>query len=161
MQDIGVPFGNNCVATGVNDHGQIIGWTQVRPWSGSGAEYRAFLYTDGVFYDLGFGDIAGMRSYAYGINNSGQVVGAYNDIAFLYSDGEIVSLNSLLPSNSGFGTLRVASAINDHGQIIGWGEDIQGNTHAFLMTPIPEPASILLMSCGISVILRKRHRDLR
>jgi probable HAF family extracellular repeat protein len=87
------------------------------------------------------GTLGGSYSYAYGINNNGQVVGLANtgsgaQYAFLYRGGIMTDLNSLIPTNSGW-TLSGARAINDSGQIVGSGTSPSGQTHAFMLTPIP------------------------
>jgi probable HAF family extracellular repeat protein len=94
--------------------------------------------------DLGTLGGTNSSSYAYGINNNGQVVGrssttsnAYGE-AFLYSGGKMTDLNNLIPANPGW-TLTQANAINDSGQIVGFGFNPSGQTHAFLLTPVPVP----------------------
>ena len=67
----------------------------------------------------------------------------------------MIDLNTLLPTGSGW-ELAGAYGINDLGQIVGSGS-INGQGHAFLMTPVPEPATILLVGCG-SLILRKKSQ---
>ena len=58
---------------------------------------------------------------------------------FLYSNGTIQMLTSLIPTATGWTNLN-ATGINDQGQIVGQGT-INGQQHAFLMTPsVPEPA---------------------
>ncbi len=57
----------------------------------------------------------------------------------------MIDLNDLIPSNSGW-MLADAKAINDSGQIVGYGFDINGEQHAFLLTPIPEPSTLALLS---------------
>jgi probable HAF family extracellular repeat protein len=64
-------------------------------------------------------------------------------------------LNSLIPANSGW-LLKQASAINDAGQIAGYGT-IHGETHAFLLTPMPEPAGLSLLGlCSVALLGRRR-----
>jgi len=53
--------------------------------------------------------------------------------------------------------LRSAFAINDNGQIVGIGSDAQGNGRAFLLTPIPEPATLSLLALGGLALLRRRR----
>ena len=52
----------------------------------------------------------------------------------------ITNLNDLLPAGSGWYLLD-ASAINNAGDIVGYGYNPDGQEHAFLMTPqsVPEP----------------------
>jgi probable HAF family extracellular repeat protein len=80
-------------------------------------------------------------SYADGINNVGQVVGyaffSNTDThAFVWSPSTgMLDLNNLIPANSGW-LLQGAGAINDQGQIVGWGLlNGNGQTEAFLLTP--------------------------
>jgi probable HAF family extracellular repeat protein len=93
-------------------------------------------------------------------NASGQVVGEAQttgdaaEHAFLYDGVTMTDLNSLIDPISGW-TLTESSAINDGGQIVGNGT-IGGQTHAFLLTPVPEPTSLTLLTAGGLLLLRRR-----
>ena len=59
---------------------------------------------------IDLGTLGGGSSYAYGVNDSGEIVGYSwlangGQSAFLYDDGTMLDLNSLLPSNSGWDLL--------------------------------------------------------
>jgi probable HAF family extracellular repeat protein len=83
----------------------------------------------------------GSHSVALDINHHGQVVGwsyvaqngKHEERAFVWQDGQMRDLNTLIPPDSGW-VLESAHAINDQGQIIGRGTR-DGKTHAFLLTP--------------------------
>jgi probable HAF family extracellular repeat protein len=84
------------------------------------------------------GTLGGSNSWAYGINSAGQVVGdsitaSGADHAFLYSNGTMTDLNSLIDPRSGW-TLETASAINNKGEIVGVGLNANGQTDGFLLT---------------------------
>ena len=94
------------------------------------------------------------NSDALGVNANGQAVGlAYNyaDIfssAFLYTNGTLTDLNTLIDPSSGW-NLEAASAINDNGWIVGDGVNLSGQEDAFLLTPTPEPSTLVLLVVGI------------
>ena len=60
------------------------------------------------------------------------------------------------------GTRSSANAINDAGQIVGSGS-IGGQTHAFLLTPVPEPSALTLQASALLglgwVSLLRRRMD--
>ena len=56
-------------------------------------------------------------------------------------------LNNLIAPTSGW-TLEEANGINDLGQIVGGGYNSSGQWHAFLLTPIPEPSTFVLLAAG-------------
>jgi len=151
MHDLGTLGGTESGGTGINDSGQVTGFSFT---TGNTARH-AFLY-DGTMHDLG--TLGGTESRGTGINAGGQVIGysyttgdaAYH--AFLYTSGSgIVDLNSLIDPLSGW-ELSVASAVNDAGQIAGYGI-IGRQTHAFLLTPVPEPASLALLAFGVPLLV--------
>jgi hypothetical protein len=96
---------------------------------------------------------------AAALNNSDQAVGN----GFLYSNGSVVSLQSLLPPLNGWTNLN-ATGINGAGQIVGQGM-INGQEEAFLMTPdsgqVPEPSTLLawlLATTGLALRLSRSGR---
>ena len=108
------------------------------------------------------GTLGGTYSGATAINNNGQVVGfattatgSADRRAFLYSGGNLLDLNNLLPSGSSW-NLTDARDINDLGQIVGMGK-INGQVHAYLMTPTTVPST----SHGVAVRLRAAGADRR
>lgn len=79
-----------------------------------------------------------IRSEANAINNQAEVVGTAEvtqkkPVAFLWHNRHFYDLNTLIPANSGWRLVN-AQAINDRGEIIGWGEK-DGKIRAFLLTP--------------------------
>ena len=122
-------------ALAISSLGHVVGWS-----SAPGNRPHAFLWQNGTMKDLGL--LPGETdSVAYGVNSSGIVVGNTNssacgcgpDTAFIYENGVMHPLNDLIPSGSGW-DLRTARAINNHGQIVGFGF-IGPAQHAFLLTP--------------------------
>jgi probable HAF family extracellular repeat protein len=119
-------------AVGLNESGKIVGFEIVKknindPEQG---EYRAVMWKDGNLIDLGIPD-----SIANDINNHGVVVGqrieyhedgTSSNHAFLYKDGETVSLRIPNEKNS------QAMAINNLGQVVGYSSDENYDSHAVL-----------------------------
>ena len=118
-------------------------------------------------YDLGTLP-GGSESTGHGINASGQVTGyAWTGGAhhgFLYSGGTMQDLNGLLdlgnPLNTGW-TITEGRGINDSFGMTGFGTH-NGQTHAFLMEPVPEPGTLALLGLGLPLGLAwlKRRRRL-
>jgi probable HAF family extracellular repeat protein len=138
-----LPRAEHGVAEAINASGSVVGTQEV------GSPYpsdRAFLWTptvpngeSGTLTDLG--TLGGDHSYAFGINAAGDVVGyaqlpgsAGVDHAYLFRDGVMVDLNSVLPADVEGVELMMAEAISDNGQIVG-SAMIDGHVHAFLLTP--------------------------
>src|SRR5215208_3311948 len=155
-------------AYGINASGKVVGYT----WYFDEYDmdctnndcHRAFIYDSAtkqmqVLGTLGTGDTYGtIGSEAYGINDSGKVVGlsgigdgqhhwvsgsgpAYG---FIYdSTNGMKDLNSLIPADSGW-TIHEARAINNNGQIAATGYKEGVGQHALLLTPTssdtPPPA---------------------
>jgi probable HAF family extracellular repeat protein len=141
MQDLGTLGGMTSIAVGINASGQVVGTAYT-----AGGAFHAFRYskiTTPQMQDLG--TLGGTNSNAYAINASCRIVGAAylpgNTVlhAFLYDPSAtpaMQDLNSLLPAGSGW-VLKTAYAINDNGQIVGFGGVPGGADHAFLLTPHP------------------------
>lgn len=135
MQNLGQLGGAFSWGNGINDNGQVVGY------AGTTTTDDAFLWQDGSMQDLG--RLAGaINSQAYGINDNGQVVGFcfdsnYNELPFLWQNGSMYNLNSLLFNADSGWTLEEATAINNNGQIVGYGINHLGQTHAFLLNPLP------------------------
>jgi len=124
--DLGTLGGANSQALAVNNHGQVVGTSDVRPGS---EDSHAFLWADGRMRDLG--TFGGPISAALDINDHGQVVGAADTAsfvghAFLWAHGRMRDLGTL------GGTFSVATGINDQGVVSGYSATPSGATHAFL-----------------------------
>ncbi len=120
-------------ATGINNRGQIIGIS-----GPTDDTVHAILWETGQAHDLG--TILGHTfNRATAINDQGVVVGMTRtgtEIAppFIWdADHGMRSLSSLLPAHSGW-YLTQAFGVNDHGQILAWGQ-YQGNERMCLLTP--------------------------
>jgi probable HAF family extracellular repeat protein len=168
LTDLGtLPGTNYSIATGINDSGEIIGWSGETAkatgtgkatlsldqeaaviGSGIGGIYIsepsfAFTLGHGFIYDSStktmtdLGTLGGTFSAAFGINDSGEIVGtsltasgAYD--AFIDNGTTMTDLNSLLPADSGWDLIS-ADGINSNGDIIGMGE-LDGTFEGFLLT---------------------------
>jgi probable HAF family extracellular repeat protein len=80
-------------------------------------------------------NVPGGSNVAHDINDSGQIVGWSAGRAYIYEDGVVTDLNTLIPAGSGL-TLVQARGINNAGQIVGVARDAANRSHAVLLTPV-------------------------
>ncbi|HEX4750162.1 MAG TPA: hypothetical protein VH302_11525 [Bryobacteraceae bacterium] len=127
------------------------------PWAGilppsSAAATSMMDSQSSAFYSPAL--TSGTGSATLGLNAIGSGVGytavsATDMHAEIFSGGSRSDLNSEIRTDSGW-TLSAATAINDFGQIVGFGS-YQGLTQAFLLTPIRLGASNVTTSQGTSL----------
>lgn len=145
--DLGVlPGDEDSAAAAINALGQIAGSSGRTDPVTYVATYRAFVHDAGVMTAL---PVPSSESYAGDINDAGVVVGTMragagfsNFHAWIYADGVVTDLNTLVPSGSGL-QLAYAAGINNAGQIVGTAYDAQGRYHAFLLTPVAPGTPVL------------------
>ena len=158
-QDLGnQPNGLNTQATGINDAGDLCGYSDVFG-SASGAQ-QSFLYHNGQYINIGtFPNDVNGSIYAYGISNDGDVVGGTLLHPFIYHNGQLSNLFNLIDPSLGW-TNGSAQAINDQGWIVGY-----GNEGGFLMKPhaaaTPAPGSLLTFGAGMFSVRWLARRRLR
>jgi probable HAF family extracellular repeat protein len=139
------------VAQSINDFGEVTGCADLA----SELPGFPFVQFHGFFWSqaAGMQDIGTMgtdfTSFAAGINNGGQVVGASCDDmgncrAIVWQNKTMTDLNALIPANSPL-YLTFAGVINDAGEIAGQAMDKStGALHAFVAAPAPAAAAVRL-----------------
>ena len=140
MLDLGT-LGGHSEAWGINNHGQVTGQSVT-----TSGLWHAFLYSNGQMIDLTPGDLEGA---GFAINDDGWVTGYIGGSAFLYANGHLMYLDSLVDPGLGI-RLLTGTAFNSNGQILVNGLDGSGQGRAFLLTPVPEPR--LLLGLGLALL---------
>jgi probable HAF family extracellular repeat protein len=132
--------GNRAVS--INDLGEIVGHSRTPQQTPHAVLWSA----QGDILDLGVlpGDNS---SRAHGINGSGDVVGASypaNGVHPFVWDREngMRALQDLAINGDGW-TLFEPSAINDAGEIVGYGQ-FNDQVRAYMLVPVPEPSTIYI-----------------
>jgi probable HAF family extracellular repeat protein len=163
------------IASAINNNGEVVGTAR-----GPQMELAA-IYSNGIWKTIG--SLGGGRSDAFGINDSGAVVGWSTTSsgvlhAFLYQNGTMTDLNSLLPASLSGITLFGASSINNLGQIVAFGgTTLGGQMQDYLLTPpgvaplamvtnLPEPGTLTFFALtmggfGIRQALKRTRRPSR
>jgi probable HAF family extracellular repeat protein len=96
----------------------------------------------GVLSVLGFARDGDVEGNAIAINNSGVVVGSEDAhgeadaIAFVYRDGAMFDLNTVVDANPQSWRLAFTSGISDDGTIIGTAIASDGSFHAFKLAQL-------------------------
>ncbi len=155
IQDLGDLAGgaDESSAADLNDQGQVVGTSEA-----AGGQ-RAFLW-DVANGMQNLGTLPGQdRSLASAINAGGQVVG-WSGSPFLWDEGNgMRRLDSLVDSSGDNWQFLSANDISDHGWIVGWGRRASGQLASFVLIPIPEPGTALLLTAGLcGCLLPRRHR---
>ena len=142
VTDLGTLGGAESTAKAINDYGQIVGDSGLKE-----SVAHAFLYEHGKMRDLGTLGTNELENRIYlsratAINDSGQIVGdsMSNPVGevdgFIWENGKMTDLSTLILSGSGWFSIGDAQAINDQGQIIGEGGRIGVDYNdSYLLTP--------------------------
>jgi probable HAF family extracellular repeat protein len=151
MRDLGVlDGGTGSTAQAINNAGVVVGWVEFGE-----RDTLAFIWDA----ENGMGPLESSDGHrlakANDINDAGQVVGG----AVLWENGEFLNLYQDVGRPAGW-WFQEFRAINNSGQIVGWGYRNNGPTHALLLTPIPEPATAALLLGGAIALAALARRGL-
>ena len=96
---------------------------------------------------------------SYGLSVGHSTLGGTSRAVLWSANGAVTDLMTLLPANNGWSNLTNAYGLNDAGQIVGYGRrGNDGDNHAFLMTPIPEPSAVFGSAIFLSLALAFTRR---
>ena len=156
VTDLGViPGGLTGEGRAINSLGQVAGQGLIESPEDASLVLHAVLWNDTEAIDMG--TLPGTTfSRALDLNGQAEVVGYCNNplltdlTAFVWQTGVMTDLNELIPSDVGI-TMKVASAINNAGQITGWASTSAGSVVAVLLTPIEPPVGDLDGDCHVGI----------
>jgi hypothetical protein len=117
--------------------------------------WHAFFYDGTKMHDLGLTSDSYFPSPPVDINNHDQVVGG--DYIWTAATGRVSLADLIVDKPFGFRLIH-ASGINDAGQIVGTAAGPSHNYHAVVLTPVPEPNTLILLvglAFSASVIVRQ------
>lgn len=138
-------------AQGINNFNHVAGTLGI-----SGGNH-AYVYKNGSFTDLGAMIPNCTNSWGTGINDAGQVIvqafgGPSGRSGYLFENNRLYNLTDLV-AEQGWQILAVED-INAAGQMVGLGI-YNDEYYAYLMTPIPEPATLGLLALGTLAVRKK------
>ncbi|MBN2376618.1 MAG: hypothetical protein JXD22_09460 [Sedimentisphaerales bacterium] len=157
--DLGTLGGWGSAAYDINSLGNIVG----NSMEDDGSHHAALFDSSGEGDNI---DLGGDNSQANAISDNGQIVGwsatpGFDHTAMLFDptgDGNNIDLNTVIDPSYNGPHLRLALDINSDGWIVGIaGPDNSSNTRGFLLTPIPEPCTLCLLTLGGMALIRKRR----
>ncbi len=133
-----IPEGSTSVAYDISDASVIVGSAHA-----SNGRDQAVVWEDRVIRNIHNASV-GSQSIAKAINEVGQIVGYLSvdgqSSGFLYEgNGPMVDVMSLLPPQHQWRQLLNIADINDHGEIVAYGDQFGGSSqayHAVLLTPV-------------------------
>lgn len=152
---------NSAIAFGVSDNGYVTGTSSLN----GGSDSRAYRWSAGG----GITEVplvaGASTAQGRGINSNGWVVGTGSGsfaVPFLYDGTQTYRLQDLIGSGTGWdlstNTSSSAMGISEGGYIVGTGVH-NGLTRAYVMVPVPEPASLTALSLGALALMRKRKKS--
>jgi probable HAF family extracellular repeat protein len=161
ITDLGTLGGAQSAALGINGSGTVVGWSLTET-----AATHGFIYDGVSMADIG--TLYGGTTKAQAINDSGQVVGnsasgnPYGQSAFIYQNGVMTDLNTLIDPASGL-VMIDAYAVSNTGYIVGSAYVAENPSQgmAVILSPlilIPEPASSVLALFGLAGLMVRRRR---
>ncbi len=139
---------NSSYATGINDAGEIV--LNSAPAASNVFQCDSFLNVGGVNSAIAMPGEA--NTCAEGINDKGAIVGGASNDGYATGPGFIDNAGAFTPINVPGALDTILYGINNLGQISGDYIDANGNTQAFVASPVPEPASWALMLIGLAGI---------
>jgi probable HAF family extracellular repeat protein len=161
------------IASAISNTGLVVGHTNGAGLGSSGdsGDWQAVMYEEdgrgGTNY-IPLGRLPGLSiSEANDVNDSGLVVGYAFDgtgsglapRAFAWNDGTMYDLNDFLDSRSEFVNLLQATGVNENGDIVGFGETLDGQLAGFVINGfVPSPATgSTLVFAGLLAARRRRN----
>jgi probable HAF family extracellular repeat protein len=139
LQDLATLGGSYSGTYGIGDAGDVLGWANL-----ANGAFHAVIWPSGKTKPTDLGVITGYtNSIATGIDSSGQIIGCLSNTnvcgshaaAFLWENGDMVDLNTLVPPHPGVQLTGGDAYINDRGEILTSGALSDGDYHVFLLIP--------------------------